>query len=390
MARSLETDSLSNQNISTALEIGAYTAAATRFLFIRVLADQVAGNDDYTVYATLQVNGAGSAYRLIPITEAAAASGITAIGMVSIAIPVDSGDIVKVYLLGVAGDTTTPDTRVDFYENNYLAPTTADRTLDVTAGGEAGVDWANVGSPTTTQTLSGTTVKTATDVETDTADIQARLPAALTGGGNIKADMQAAANGVITAAVIATDAIDADALADNAITAATFAAGAITAAAIATDAIDNDALAANAVTEIQSGLSTLDAAGIRTAVGLASANLDTQLTAIDDLLDTEVAAIKSDTAAILADTGTDGVVVASGSKTGYALAATGLDSITATRPAGVASTFPQMVVQLFYRFFGKTTLTATQLKTYAANGTDVVTTQTVSDDATTQTQGEAS
>ena len=69
-----------------------------------------------------------------------------------------------------------------------LRPTVAGRTLDVSAGGEAGVDWANVGSPTTTVGLSGTTVKTATDVETDTADIQARLPAALTAGGNIKAD----------------------------------------------------------------------------------------------------------------------------------------------------------------------------------------------------------
>lgn len=39
------------------------------------------------------------------------------------------------------------------------------------------------------------------------------------------------------------------------------------------------------------GLSTLDAAGVRAAVGLASANLDTQLTAIDDAVDTEVAAI---------------------------------------------------------------------------------------------------
>lgn len=39
------------------------------------------------------------------------------------------------------------------------------------------------------------------------------------------------------------------------------------------------------------GFSTLDAAGIRSAVGLASANLDTQLAAIDDFLDTEVAAI---------------------------------------------------------------------------------------------------
>lgn len=39
-------------------------------------------------------------------------------------------------------------------------------------------------------------------------------------------------------------------------------------------------LATDAVTEIQSGLSTLDAAGVRTAVGLASANLDTQLDAL--------------------------------------------------------------------------------------------------------------
>lgn len=72
----------------------------------------------------------------------------------------------------------------------YLQPTTAGRTLDVSAGGEAGVDWANVGSPTTTLNLSGTTVKTATDVETDTADIQSRLPAALGANGNIKADVR--------------------------------------------------------------------------------------------------------------------------------------------------------------------------------------------------------
>lgn len=63
-----------------------------------------------------------------------------------------------------------------------LRPTTAGRTLDVSSGGEAGLDWANVGSATTVVNLSGTTVKTATDVETDTADIQTRLPAALAGG----------------------------------------------------------------------------------------------------------------------------------------------------------------------------------------------------------------
>jgi len=41
-----------------------------------------------------------------------------------------------------------------------LRPTTAGRTLDVSAGGEAGIDWANVGSPTTTVGLTGTTIAT--------------------------------------------------------------------------------------------------------------------------------------------------------------------------------------------------------------------------------------
>ena len=77
-------------------------------------------------------------------------------------------------------------------------------------------------------------------------------------------------------------------------------------------------------------------------------------------------------------------------KTGYSLAATGLDSITATEPTGVATTFPQMLVQLWRRFFGKTTMTATQIKTYKEDGTTVVSTQTISDDNTTQTQGESS
>ncbi len=39
----------------------------------------------------------------------------------------------------------------------------------------------------------------------------------------------------------------------------------------------------------------LDAAGVRSAVGLASANLDTQLSTIDDFLDTEIGAIKTKT-----------------------------------------------------------------------------------------------
>lgn len=43
-------------------------------------------------------------------------------------------------------------------KDSSLKPTTAGRALDVSAGGEAGLDWANIGSPTTAQGLSGTTI----------------------------------------------------------------------------------------------------------------------------------------------------------------------------------------------------------------------------------------
>lgn len=184
------------------------------------------------------------------------------------------------------------------------------------------------------------TSQTAGDIMADTNDIQARLPAALVSGrmdsstgamaanvltataiandaltaakiadaaidaatfaaGAIDASAIASnaiaaakiATGAITAAKFAAGAIDAAAIADGAIDAATFASGAIDAAAIAPDAIGSSELAASAVTEIQSGLSTLDASGVRSAVGLGSANLDTQLSALAGFIDTEVASV---------------------------------------------------------------------------------------------------
>jgi hypothetical protein len=53
-------------------------------------------------------------------------------------------------------------------KNSALKPTTAGRTLDVSAGGEAGLDWANVGSPTTTLALTGTTIATTQKVDVET------------------------------------------------------------------------------------------------------------------------------------------------------------------------------------------------------------------------------
>lgn len=104
-------------------------------------------------------------------------------------------------------------------------------------------------------------------------------------------------------------------VATGGIAAASFAAGAINAAAVATDAIDADALAADAVTEIQSGLSTLNAAGVRTAVGLATANLDTQLSGID-----------TDVLTRLATSGYTAPLSAAGTRTAVGLASANLDT----------------------------------------------------------------
>lgn len=206
-------------------------------------------------------------------------------------------DLVAFTFIGTGAIPTT----VQLYTiptTGLLAPTVADRTLDVSSGGEAGIDWANVGSPTTTLNLSGTTVKTATDVETDTADIQSRIPAALV-SGRIDSSVGAMASGVLTATAIAADAItDAKVASDvtiasvtgavgsvtgavgsvtgnvggsvgsvtgnvggsvgsvatGGISAASFAAGAITSTVIATGAVDADALATDAVTEIAAGI----------------------------------------------------------------------------------------------------------------------------------------
>jgi hypothetical protein len=89
-------------------------------------------------------------------------------------------------------------------KNSALKPTTAGRALDVSATGEAGLDWTNIGGPTTTVDLSGTTIKTATDVETDTANIQTRLPTSLV-SGRMDSSVGAMAADVMTAAATAAD-----------------------------------------------------------------------------------------------------------------------------------------------------------------------------------------
>lgn len=107
-----------------------------------------------------------------------------------------------------------------------VMPTTAARTLDVSAGGEAGVDWANVGSPTTAVDLSGTTIKTTQKVDVDTIKTNP-----VVNGGTITFPTTAtlASTTNITAGTVttATNVTTVNGLAANIITAASIAAAAL-------------------------------------------------------------------------------------------------------------------------------------------------------------------
>ncbi len=113
----LQSSSLSNQNISSALTLATFTnTTRARVMLITAFADQIAGNGNYVVYATRQRSGAGSAYEIGARTTVAVPSGVTAQAFPTIQLSIGATDVVKVWLTGLAGDTTTPDTIVDFDE----------------------------------------------------------------------------------------------------------------------------------------------------------------------------------------------------------------------------------------------------------------------------------
>lgn len=212
-------------------------------------------------------------------------SGVTGLNHVSIVASSGNGfatakDVSVVIAAGTVDSVSVVGETIGSFsiENrSAVMPTTAGRTLDVTATGAAGIDWNNIENPTTAVNLSGTNIDTDQVVASVTGAVGSVTGAvgSVTGAvGSVTGAVGSVAAGGITAASIAADAITAakiadgaiDAatfaagaitatvIADGAIDAATFAAGAITATVIATGAIDADALAADAIAEIADGV----------------------------------------------------------------------------------------------------------------------------------------
>lgn len=185
----------------------------------------------------------------------------------------------------------------------------------------------------------------------------------------------------------------------------------VTASAIATDAIGSAELAASAVTEIQTGLSTLDAAGVRTAVGLAAANLDTQLSGIqadtDNIqtripaalvsgrMDSSVGAVATGaiTAAGFAAGAIDAAAIATGAVDADALAADAVTEIWAKALAdlsaipGATASVLDGINFMFMLARNLITQTATTQTLKKDDGTTTVGTSTHSDDGSVHTRG---
>lgn len=170
-------------------------------------------------------------------------------------IVVTTGTVDSVSFVGAVVGTFT------IAKTSALRPTVADRTLDVTATGEAGIDFANIGAPTTTVNLSGTTIGTVTTTTTTTN--LTNLPAAPTDwltAAAVKADaVTKIQNGLATATALATVQADTDDIQTRLPAALVSGRMDSYTGSMATDVITSGALATSAVTEIQTGLATSSA-----------------------------------------------------------------------------------------------------------------------------------
>lgn len=272
-------------------------------------------------------NGATANITTLP-SEAPAGSGILQVDLSATEM---TADLVTVTFIDAAGsewNSAVANIAPTVRQLADLAyPATSGRSMVVDANGLVDANTVKVGP-----TGSGT-AQTAGDIIGDTNDIQTRLPAALV-SGRIDASVGAMASGVLTATAIAADAItDAKVASDVTIASVTGAVGSVTgnvggnvtgsvgsvvgnvggnvvgSVASVTAGVTLAASAVQAIWDaLTSALTTvgsigkllvdninatissrlasasytapLDAAGTRTAIGLASANLDTQLDAL--------------------------------------------------------------------------------------------------------------
>ena len=101
----IATTTLTAQDISSPLLVYTYTADADRELLVELLASGLAGGGGYLACLTKQIGGLGAVYQS-PTALAYLAAGVTTVSLVTGSLPVESGDVVRVYIQGLAADTS--------------------------------------------------------------------------------------------------------------------------------------------------------------------------------------------------------------------------------------------------------------------------------------------
>lgn len=152
------------------------------------------------------------------ITLTADFDGVTGLNDVTVVATSGNGytasDVTFVLTAGTLGGTAVYPATVGeftFERESALRPTVAGRTIDITATGEAGIDWANVGSPTTTLNLSGTTVATLTNAPSDSSGVTTLLSRLTSGRASNLDNLDLAISAVLTTAM--TESYNADGVA---------------------------------------------------------------------------------------------------------------------------------------------------------------------------------
>lgn len=195
----------------------------------------IAGSNAATTFATLTSTGAftiNGTSNVAQTGDSFARIGSTGSGLTSLApsaTALSTAQWTNSLATDIGTTNSTVATNLDAAVSSRLAPTVAARTLDVSAGGEAGIDWANVGSPTTAVNLSGTTIATTQKVDVETIKTNP-----VVNGGTITFPTGAtlASTTNITAGTVttATNVTTVNGLANNVITAASIDSGALVAA----------------------------------------------------------------------------------------------------------------------------------------------------------------
>lgn len=136
------------------------------------------------------------------------------------------------------------------------------KVLDIRDGTNKGASPTIIAWNNATQAATVSPALPAACDNTTEFDLLVAAPSVTDAASLPQVDVRAIADGLITAAKLASDTITAAKIATGAITSAKFAAGAIDAAAIANDAIDASAIAAGAITAGKFAAGAIDAAAI--------------------------------------------------------------------------------------------------------------------------------